>query len=191
MSLKNRIIGLAAIGAASLALAPAAQAACTDPTTQVFAPWGDNAFYALAGGGSFEAGAPGWTLSGGAKIVRDLDNGLASDGAADEYALELGPDAVAISPPICVTKDSAQFRFLANVLVGTTKTANTQVVVRYQGKDNKSFDLTSPAGRSVPLGAISLASGQFQDGTTVSLKFRSLAKATVRVDDVYMDPRMH
>jgi hypothetical protein len=33
--------------------------------------------------------------------------------------------------------------------------------------------------------------GQFGDGTTVSLKFRSLDNATVRVDDVYMDPRMH
>ncbi len=63
-------------------------------------------------------------------------------------------------------------------------------MVRYQGKDNKSFDLASPSGLSSPSPAINLVAGQFADGTTVNLKFRSLDNATVRVDDVYMDPRM-
>ncbi len=38
-----------------------------------------------------------------------------------EYALELGPTAVAISLPICVTKDSSQFRFLSNVVGGSAR----------------------------------------------------------------------
>ena len=37
--------------------------------TQPFKRWGDYANYKLVGGGSFENGATGWTLSGGAKVV--------------------------------------------------------------------------------------------------------------------------
>src|SRR5215210_5880535 len=35
---------------------------------QPFANWGDSNSYLLAPGGSFESGAPGWTLSGAAAV---------------------------------------------------------------------------------------------------------------------------
>src|SRR3978361_549858 len=36
--------------------------------SQPFAPWNDGATYFPAPGGTFESGAPGWALSGGASV---------------------------------------------------------------------------------------------------------------------------
>ncbi len=226
MSLKNRIIGLAAIGAAALTLAPAALAkapaatktvattttsstttplisdtACEDPAAPVFAPWGDSAFYSLVKGGDFEAGAAGWSLAGGARVVRDLDDALVADGAADQYALELGPGASATSPAICVSTDSAFYRFFTNAVGSKTKGANLRVeVLGPRGATLMSTDLTSPAGASAPSPKLAFVPavidellGKYAAGysTTVSVRVTSLNSATVRIDGVHMDPRMH
>ena len=42
---------------------------CDPFSFKAFQPWGDGAYYMLTPGGSFEDGAPGWALSGGAKTV--------------------------------------------------------------------------------------------------------------------------
>src|SRR5690242_7225377 len=67
--------------------------------TQPFLPWGDQAFYKLVDGGSFESGAPGWDLRGGARVA----------GAA----LSLPPGSSAVSAPVCVGHDEPTMRFFA------------------------------------------------------------------------------
>lgn len=168
MPLRTRITRLAVGGAALAALAaPLASAAplaavkiagvtsvavadpCDAPAAQVFAPWGDRAFYSLVGGGAFESGAPGWTLSGGAAVVRDGDDGNPSDGLSDTRALELGRGASAVSPEICVGTDSAAYRLFANA-TGAGAGANLRVEVLVAGVPVKADDLRAPAGASVP-----------------------------------------
>ena len=52
---------------ASAGLVTASATNCDNPVLeQPFARWGDRANYKLVGNGGFEAGATGWTLSGGA-----------------------------------------------------------------------------------------------------------------------------
>lgn len=221
MSLKNRIIGLAAVGAAALALAPVAQAkpaatsvstgttsstttlvakqACDAPAAPVFAPWGDNALYSLVVGGDFEAATSGWSFSGGAKVVRDGDDGIVSDGIADRYALELGKGASATSPAICVATDSASYRLFANGVVAGKGAANLRVEVLFAGMVIASDDLASPIGTSVPSPTLSFVPSVVDTylGTLtadwsakVNIRVSSLNGATVRVDGVHMDPRM-
>jgi hypothetical protein len=43
--------------------------ACPDATTQPFSSWSDYANYAYLPDGGFEAGAAGWKLGSGAKVV--------------------------------------------------------------------------------------------------------------------------
>lgn len=201
MSLKNRAIGLAVFGLGGLVIAPAAQASCKIPAAQVFAPWNDASYYFLTDAGDFERGAPGWRLAGGAKVVRDADDGLARDGAGDAYALELGRGASATSPAICVSTDSAFYRLFANGLASSAR-ANLRVEVLKAGVVIKSDDLSAPAGRSVPSPKVAFVPGTVDTllgmpvdmlgvTATVQIRVRSLNGASVRVDDVYMDPRMH
>ena len=214
MSLKTGIIGLAVAGAA-IAAAPIASAApsaavkvsgvtsvavadpCAAPASRVFAPWGDSAFYSLVGGGAFEAGAPGWNLSGGARVVRDGDDGVPSDGVSDAQSLELGRGASALSPEICIGTDSAAYRFFANAVTGGGAT-NLRVEVLFAGLVVKTDDLRAPAGASVPTPKLAFVPPALDrllaragTASTVRIRVSSIGAATVRVDDVNMDPRMH
>jgi hypothetical protein len=194
MSLKNRIIGLAAVGAAAaLTVVPNAVAAppawtCDAPAEQIFAPWKDNAFYQLVDDGTFEQGAASWELQGGADVVQDNDAGLHAD---DQNALELGPGASATTPPICVTEDSESFRFLSNVVDEGSKDDSLLVEVLYLRKKTGEFKVKVKNRNSSPVAKLKLATGEFKKDSTVRLRFSSLNGATVRVDDVYMDPRLH
>ena len=194
MSLKNRIIGLAAVGAAAaLTVVPNAVAAppswsCDAPAEQIFAPWKDNAFYQLVDDGTFEQGAASWDLQDGANVVQDFDAGLQ---AGDEHALELAPGASATTPPICVTEDSQSFRFLSNVVTEGSKDDSLLVEVLYLRKKTGEFKVKVKNRNSSPVGKLKLAAGEFKRDSTVRLRFSSLNGATVRVDDVYMDPRLH
>ena len=148
-------------------------------------------------GGSFESGAAGWSLDGGAKVVRDDDDGIVAEGVGDAYALELGKGASATSPAICVGTDSAFYRLFANA-VSTKSSANLRVEVLFAGTVVKSDDLTSPAGASVPTAKLAFVPAALDTllaklnlTSTVNIRVSSLNGATVRVDDVHMDPRMH
>lgn len=62
----------------------------------------------------------------------------------------------------------------------------------------KSDDLTSPAGPSVPTAKLAFVPSALDSllaklnlTSTVNIRVSSLYGATVRVDDVHMDPRMH
>jgi hypothetical protein len=149
--------------------------------SQPFAPWHDSASYFPAPGGTFESGAPGWTLTGGASVQAG-GNVFLSGGSA----LVLPAGASATTPAICVDLGSPTLRAFTNAQRGT-------VVVSVVA-----------AGLAVPVGVIS-ASGSWQPTpamlfltnalgilsatgtTTASFRFTSVG-GDARLDDVYVDP---
>ena len=106
----RRVRGLAALalGALSLTLAFGAASvdaglgvSCPDPTTQPFRPWSDYARYARVPDGGFEAGATGWKLAGGAKVVAGNNPFYLRD-PDDRSSLQLPAGSSATSPPMCI-----------------------------------------------------------------------------------------
>jgi hypothetical protein len=149
--------------------------------SQPFAPWRDGASYFPVSGGTFEGGAPGWTLTGGASVQAG-GNTFLSAGSS----LVLPAGAAATTPAICVDLGSPTLRAFTNAQRGTVVVS---VVV---------------AGLAVPVGVIS-ASGSWQPTpamvyltnalgilsatgtTTASFRFTAVG-GDARLDDVYVDP---
>jgi hypothetical protein len=149
--------------------------------SQPFAPWHDTASYFPAPGGTFESGAPGWTLTGGASVTAGGNSFLTAGSA-----LSLPAGASATTPSICVDLGSPTLRAFTNSSRGT-------VVVSVVA-----------AGLAIPVGIVP-ASGSWQPtptmvfltntlsilsatGTT-SASFRFTAVGgDAKLDDVYVDP---
>jgi hypothetical protein len=91
----------------------------SSPLSQPFAPWGDDFSYELAPGGDFERSA--WTLSGGAKRVREP---FSVTGLRGSVSLSLPAGGLAESPPVCVDAAYPTIRFF----IAGTGTAAVQVV---------------------------------------------------------------
>jgi len=149
--------------------------------SQPFAPWNDAASYFPAPGGTFEGGAPGWTLTGGAAVTAG-GNTFLSGGSA----LSLPAGASATTPSICVDLGSPTLRAFTSASRGTVVVS---VIL---------------AGLAVPVGTVP-ASGSWRptpsmlfltnalsivsaSGTT-SAAFRFTAVGgDAKLDDVYVDP---
>jgi hypothetical protein len=171
------------------------QAAGSCPATtlgQPFLKWGDANHYSLASGGAFEPGEVGWTLAGAAKTAPGSET-FAVGGKLGTSSLDLPEGAGAQSPVTCVEPSDRTFRFF---LRSETAAATVVVSVVYQ----------SAAGNiSIPVKALSVGSSwalspALETGAArasaisggvahLSIRFAAL-KGTVRIDDVYLDPRM-
>ena len=84
------------------------------PLTQPFLSWGDSNNYVLVAGqkpGSFDG--PGWTLTGGASIVK----APVADGT-NKNVLNLPSGSQAISPAMCVTTSYPTARMMVRNVVG-------------------------------------------------------------------------
>src|SRR5208283_5878208 len=101
-------------GLLPVATAEAATATSCPVTTLVppFLKWEDSNYYSLVPGGSFEAGEPAWTLSGGAKVAPGSET-FAVTGTLGKSSLSLAEGASAQSPVICVEPNDRTFRFFA------------------------------------------------------------------------------
>lgn len=110
--LGSKLIGVGVALLALAAFAGSAQACSYTGAEQVFAPWGDRHAYVLAPDGGFEAGASGWSLSGGAKVVGGNESYYLND-PADSRSLSLPGGSSAVSPPICMSIDTPIFRMVA------------------------------------------------------------------------------
>jgi hypothetical protein len=178
-------MALAAIGAltASAALALPAHAAslvteatdCANPgVSQRFADYGDANWYKPVDGGAFEAGAPGWTLNGGAVVVGGK--------------LSLPAGSRAVSAPVCVSHDEPTLRFFG------AGTGVLSVAVQVQ--------LLTGTWLTLPIGVD--AGAAWRPSPTYGLLVNYLPPAREytavrfvlapllggwRVDDVYVDPR--
>jgi hypothetical protein len=194
-----------AVGTAALALlAPAALAkpkpehaaavagGCAERAfSTVFASYHDNALYTLAPDGDFEAGAAGWTLGDGAVVAGESSSiRLGADLGAK--SLELAPGASATTPPICVERGFPSFRFAARSAGSRHGVLRVQVLYGAGHKSKKSGRIKAAAGWKVTR-KLSLVQGRFHvkrgQSANVQLKFTA-SRGTVRMDDVYVDPRL-
>ena len=193
-SLAALTLALGASSASAGILVKSAPDCSPKPASQVFARWGDSSQYNLAPGGSFEAGAAAWSLSGGASIVTGNEPWKVA-GSGHTRSLELPPGASATSPTICVGLEHPTIRFFAKNNTALLSTLSVEVITE------TSLGLTLP----VPVGVM-LPSGQWKPGpkfvvvanllpllpgehTPVRFRVTSIGTGTWSVDDFYVDPR--
>jgi hypothetical protein len=109
-----RIVLTTALALAALPAAPAAAAGCPPvPGTTAFAPFGDQADYVLAPGGSFE-GSLRWFATGQPALVEANEPFMLSGPGSTSLRLR-GRDAV-VSPPVCVDAQRPTLRFVTRAL---------------------------------------------------------------------------
>jgi hypothetical protein len=99
------LLALAAFGGS-------AQACSSTGADDVFSRWGDQRNYVLAPDGGFEAGAEGWSLSGGARTVEGNESHYLHS-SSDDNSLSLPAGSSAGSPPVCMAIDTPVFRMVA------------------------------------------------------------------------------
>jgi hypothetical protein len=161
--------------------------ACPDPTTQPFRAWSDYAQYAQVPDGGFEAGASGWKLAGGAKVVAGNEPFYLRS-AGDRWSLSMPAGSTATSPPMCISLLSSKMRFVAGGSKGSVK-----VQVLYRGLLSSVLGVfdggtVTSNGTWAPSPEISMLGGVLPL-LTQSVQFRLVATSgSVRVDDVYLDP---
>lgn len=186
---------VAAFAVAGLVAGPsAAQAApldgtCPDqpPLSQPFLAFGDDDSYFLAPSGDFEAGAPGWTLDGGAALV--------DSPAGTGTALSLPPGATAISPPVCVTRNHVSARLFGQAFDGPRRD-RARISVDVAGatgvitadKNIRVLDTWVPT-RQFRLGASFFDLDPVSGTTEIRMRFVTDGPATAVLDGLWVDPK--
>jgi hypothetical protein len=190
-----RVFGALALVALSASLAFGASTseaglglACPDPTTQPFRPWSDFARYAQVPDGGFEAGASGWKLASGAKVVAGNNPFYLRD-PDDRSSLLLPAGSSATSPPMCIGLLSSKMRFVTTGAAGS----RLKVQIVYRGLlsstlgvlDGGTIDSSGAWAPSPEVGML----GGVLPLLTQSVQFRLVATSgTSRVDDLFLDP---
>ena len=198
----NTRVRTAALAASSMlamfaAIAPSAHAgllslapgSCGQQESQPFASYGDSNSYVLVPGGSFEAGAPGWLLTGGASVV--------SGGAGSAHSLSLPAGSSATSAPACTGLDHPSARlFVRNM-------GSTNSRLRVYG----TYRLLLGLPYTISLGELS-GSGTWQPSSPLEMGLlnnvlgsATLSQSTIsftfvpadnigkwQIDNVYLDP---
>ena len=168
----------------------AADGGCEDRVfSRVFQPWNDRGLYTLAPGGDLETQAEGWTLTGRASIATESAPFLLGS-ELGTGSLELSAGASAVSPKFCVSRGFPSFRFVARSASDEKSVLKVEVVYA-SGKVKRTGRLT-PGADWAPTRKLSLAQGRFKTkrrgSALIQLRFAAVA-GTVRMDDVYVDPR--
>jgi hypothetical protein len=171
-------------------IAAAASSPCAERVfSRVFASFHDRSLYTSAPDGDFEAGASGWELGDGAAIVEESSSIQLAD-ALGAKSLELADGASAVSPEICVERGFPSFRFVKRSADGGL--LRVAVLYRNGKKAKKAGRFKAAADWSVTR-KVSLAQGRFRvkrgQSASVQLKFTA-SGGSVRMDDVYIDPRL-
>jgi hypothetical protein len=176
------------------AQAATAGSACPETTlVHPFVAWGDSGYYSLVPGGSFELGEPRWSYAGGAGAAVGAEP-YDVTGAPDWFSLVLPEGGSAQTSFMCVEPSDRTFRFFVRA-VGPSATLSLRLIYRtVLGVPlvvaSKAFTVgnsleLSPALHTGAAVASNISGGSAQ----LALGFGS-AKGIVRIDDVYLDPRM-
>jgi hypothetical protein len=170
--------------------APVAGSPCPERVfSKVFNAFHDRALYTLAPDGDFEAGAAGWELGDGAGVAGESSS-IQLGAALGANSLELAEGASAVSPEICVERGFPSFRFVTRSADGGV--LRVAVLYRDGKKAKKAGHVKARADWRVTR-KVSLAQGRFRvkrgQSANVQLKFTA-SSGSVRVDDVYIDPRL-
>jgi hypothetical protein len=187
-------LSVIAVAAAVLAAAfPAlASAGCPQSTlSQPFAQFGDKAWYMPAPGGSFETGAPDWSLSRSSVA----DGNESYNVAGGTHSLTVGLGGVASSPWFCISSEFPTFRFFARQLGGASASP-LNVSLRWIDVLGVGVDTGAGSlrfyGAWTPSPVMRLASALplWMPGSTlmVRLQFQAGTGGSWAIDDVYLDP---
>jgi hypothetical protein len=175
--------------AAATKPAGAALTTCNESAERPFAPWGDNAYYALAPNGSFEDGSTGWSLSGARVTGR---NNVLRSGS---HSLSLPSGSSATSPAICVKLADPASRFFVRggdsgklrvdvvyrTLLGLNATSNLGFVRagdKWQPGPKFEHELENILGTLALNGDLS---------ASIRFKFTAIG-GSFDVDDLFVDP---
>jgi hypothetical protein len=187
----GRLARCVTVAALALGVVPAAAAAdCpTQPTSMVFAPWGDTSDYFLAPGGDFERSWTSW--SGGSLTAGNYPFYLAGGGDRQSYLV--AEDTTAMSPWFCADVTHPDFRFVAQPL-DARNPGSLQISVRFRDRwgTTQTWQMWTMSGvqywtasprvrlmRDLPLPD----SGE----TSARVMFRAVGGHWA-VDDVFIDP---
>jgi hypothetical protein len=190
-SIRRLLAAGSAVGLLSVAMpAMASAAGCpTNETSKAFAQEGDRGNYSLVAGGTFEAGAPGWSLFNSTIVASDDPEGNSG------HALVIGANGQAVSPAFCVSSEYPTFRFFARQV---SRGFFGSLDVRLRWTDAMHFphetEVTSLTGDGSwalsPVLQLASKLPLWMPGSTlnVSLVFRTNNNAVWAIDDVYIDP---
>jgi len=195
------VTALAACAAGVMGAFPAASSAALISTgacdeaslAQPFKSWSDSSQYKLIPGGSFESGAAGWTLSGGAAVTGGSES-FGATGSVGAHSLSLPAGSSAESPPTCVDAAYPTFRLFAR-----NSSLLSTVLVQVVYDDPIIGRVALPVGAialsknwqpSLPMLTASAVQGVLKNGVAqVSLRFTAVV-GNSSIDDVYVDPRL-
>lgn len=158
-------------------------------TAQVFAPWGDVFSYYYAPNGGFESGANGWTLSGGAQVVRGSEP-YALHSSADSNSLLL-PAGSTASINTCFGTTYPSVRFLAVGASGNSATVHVRFVSKgLLGTLSVIDGGAMTAGKTWAPSPTMLALGSMLNTPvgTKTVQIQITASDAVQIDDLYVDP---
>jgi hypothetical protein len=163
-------------------------ATCDTTTSQPFARWGDMRNYVLVPDGSFESGAAGWKLNGGAKVVSGNEPFYVRS-TADRYSLYLPSGSTATTPPMCFGLGDWNARFFS---VGTG-TVRVKIVVKsvlgvLSVLDGGTASSGSTWRPSPKVGLLLTNVTGLLAVDSISLRFVPTNTSGIRIDDVYLDP---
>lgn len=194
------VLGLAlactwAVLPVSGAQAATTEKACPETTlVQPFTAFGDSGYYSLVPGGSFEAGETRWTTAGPAMVALGSESYDVTH-TPGWFSMALAPGGSAQSPYMCVEPNDRTFRFFMRA-GGPSATLSESLI--YKGPlgvpivvASKSFTVggggweLSPTLHTGAAIVSSVSGGSAQ----LALGFAS-TRGIVRIDDVYLDPRM-
>lgn len=161
---------------------------CDTSASHPFSRWGDTNSYVLSPGGSFESGAKGWALAGGAKVVSGNESFYVHS-TADRYSLYLPSGSSATSPPMCFGTGDWHVRLFS---AGSGNVRVKIVVKSLLGVlsvvDGGSFSSGSTWKPSPQVGLLLTNVCGLLATDSISLRFIPANTAGLRIDDVYLDP---
>jgi hypothetical protein len=200
--IRRLVLAIGAAAAAAALVAPTAKpglllppppAEQCGPSSQVFSPWGDSAYYQLAPGGSFEPGGFPWLLTRGAKVVEGNEPFFVG-GTGHDRSLYLPSGSVAYSPPACFGLGRWNARFFAVNTGSRYSTLRVSVVVQHllgtlSILDGGTVSHTGVWQPSPKIGLLVSTLTSPLGGRSISLRFTPTGTgAAWRIDDVYIDP---
>jgi hypothetical protein len=181
---------LSCVGGTARASLAASSSCSYGATEHPFLRWLDPAAYTLVPGGSFEGGATGWTLAGGAKVVAGNETFLAHS-SSDRSSLALPSGASATTARFCVSLVRPTIRLFVSNTGSSSSRLGVKVVFRGPLGILGALDGgTVTAGKAWQPSPVMLATLNAPLGTD-SAQFVFSTKAdggSWRIDDVYVDP---
>jgi hypothetical protein len=168
-------------------------ATCDTTSSQPFARVdGDQSNYVLVPGGSFESGAPGWTLGRGVSVVSGNEPWKVN-GRGDSHSLYIPSGSSAITPPMCFDPGDWHMRFFA--ASSSKSLSSLQVRVRVKSAlgllsilDGGKVSANSTWQPSPRLALTLTNLTGIVCVNSISFEFVPSDSASWRIDDVYLDP---